>query len=88
MTAAAPARALPAAGFGHVLDGVALDGVSARLAAMLDRTLLQEAGWDPAARILFLPAQHRLLGRQVCRAAGCAGTVHMRCPRFSGQGIQ
>jgi hypothetical protein len=84
MMAAGPARALPAggtaAGFAHVLDGAALDGASARLAAMLDRTLLQEAGWDPAARILFLPAQHRLLGRQVCRAAGCAGTVHNDCP--------
>ena len=84
MTAAAPARVLPAAGaaaaFPHVLDGTALDGGSARLAAMLDRALLAEAGWDPAARILFLPAQHRLLGRQVCRAAGCTGTVHNDCP--------
>jgi hypothetical protein len=84
VTAAAVARALPAAGeaagFAHVLDGAALDGTSARLAAMLDRALLEEAGWDPVTRILFLPAQHRLLGRQVCRAAGCAGTVHNDCP--------
>src|ERR1700676_1818379 len=51
VTAAALARALPAAGeaagFAHVLDGAALDGTSARLAAMLDRALLEEAGWDP-----------------------------------------
>jgi integrase len=84
VTAVTLARPLPArdapAGFPHVLAGAALDGDAARLAAMLDRGLLAEAGWDPAARILFLPAQHRLLGRQVCRAEGCDGTVHNDCP--------
>ncbi len=58
-----------------MLEGVLLDGAAARLAAMLDRALLDEAGWDPATRILHLPAGHRLLGRQVCRAGGCAGTA-------------
>jgi integrase len=80
----AVAGASPAAGasaeFPHVLAGVVLDGEAARLAGMLDWAVLQEAGWDPAARILFLPAQHQLLGRQVCRAGGCAGTVHNDCP--------
>ncbi len=66
--------------FPHVLDGVVLDGATARLAGMLDRGLLEEAGWDPTTRILFLPAQHRLLGRQVCRAERCTGTVHNDCP--------
>ena len=84
MTATALASTRPAAGasaeFPHVLDGAALDGAAARLAGMLDRGLLEEAGWDPAARILFLPAQHRLLGRQVCRAGRCTGTVHNDCP--------
>ena len=84
MTATALARTPPAAGasseFPHVLDGVVLDGAAARLAGMLDRALLEEAGWDPATRILFLPAQHRLLGRQVCRAERCTGTVHNDCP--------
>ena len=84
MTAATLARPQPAAGasreFPHVLEGVLLDGAAARLAAMLDRALLDEAGWDPATRILHLPAGHRLLGRQVCRAEGCAGTVHNDCP--------
>ena len=84
MTAAALATSLPArsgpAEFPHVLAGAVLDGAAARLAAALDRDLLAEAGWDPAARILFLPAQHRLLGRQVCRAEGCDGTVHNDCP--------
>jgi integrase len=84
VTAAALATSLPAcggsAGFPHVLAGAVLDGAAARLAGSLDRGLLAEAGWDPAARILFLPAQHRLLGRQVCRAEGCDGTVHNDCP--------
>ena len=84
MTVTTPATTPPAVGastgFPHVLDGVVLDGAAARLAGMLDRASLEEAGWDPAARILFLPAQHRLLGRQVCRAEGCTGTVHNDCP--------
>ena len=60
--------------------GVVLNGAAARLAGMLDRSLLDEAGWDPGRRILFLPAGHRLLGRQVCRAERCTGTVHNDCP--------
>ena len=67
-------------GLPHVLDGVVLDGAAARLAGMLDRALLDEAGWDPGKRILFLPAGHRLLGREVCRAERCGGTVHNDCP--------
>ena len=66
--------------FPHVLDGVVLDRAAARLAGMLDRALLGEARWDPGKRILFLPAHHRLLGRQVCRAERCTGTVHNDCP--------
>ena len=63
-----------------MLAGAVADGAAARLAGSLDRGLLAEAGWDPAARILSLPAQHRLLGRQVCRAEGCDGTVQSDCP--------
>ena len=48
MTATTLARTHPAAGasteFPHVLDGVVLDGTAARLAGMLDRALLEEAG--------------------------------------------
>jgi hypothetical protein len=84
MARAGISAARPAAGasaeFPHVLDGVVLDGAAARLAEMLDRALLDDAGWDPAKRILFLPAHHRLLGRQVCRAERCTGTVHNDCP--------
>ena len=85
MTAATLAE-MPWAGreasvFPRVLDGVALDGWAARLARTLDQRLLEEAGWDPARRVLFLPAGHRLLGRNVCRVDGCVGTVHNDCPQ-------
>lgn len=39
-----------------------------------------EAGWDPATRILFLLAEHRLLGRKVCRVDQCAATAHNDYP--------
>jgi integrase len=64
----------------YVLDRVVLDGAAARLGRMLDRGFLDEAGWDPRARVLSLPAQHRLLGRKVCRADGCTRTVHCGLP--------
>jgi hypothetical protein len=74
--AAAPAsRSLPLE-FRHVLAGVMLDGPAARLAGMLDPEFLAEAGWDPASRVLSLPAGHRLLGRTLCRADGCPATAH------------
>ena len=46
-------------------------------------------------RVLYLPAQHRLLGRKVCRVERCEGTVHNDCPevcyrcftRLTGLGI-
>jgi integrase len=60
----------------HVLGGVVLVGATARLARMLDRRFLDEAGWDPRTRVLSLPAQHRLLGRPVCRVEGCQNTIH------------
>ena len=62
--------------FGHVLSGVALAGDAARLAAALDGEFLAEAGWDPASRVLSMPAGHPLLGRRVCRTAGCTATAH------------
>ena len=61
--------------FEHVMTGVVLDETAARLARMLDPAFLAEAGWDPASRVLSLPAGHRLLGRAVCRAGGCTTTV-------------
>ena len=64
-----------------MLGGVVLIGAAAHLAAMLDRGFLDEAGWDPRTRVLSLPAEHRLLGRKVCRVEGCQNTVH------SGPGV-
>ncbi len=68
--------------FPHVLGGLALSGAAAHLAKVLDRGLLDEAGWDPTMRVLYLPAQHRLLGRKVCRVKRCVGTVHNDAPEI------
>ncbi len=43
---------------------------------MLDPGFLAEAGWDATALVLRPPADHRLLGRPLCRAEGCAKTAH------------
>ncbi len=78
----------------HVLDGVVVIGTAARLARMLDRRFLDEAGWDPRTRVLSLLAEHRLLGRTVCRAEGCQNTVqsgltvcHRCCTRLTRRGM-
>ena len=64
--------------FDHVLAGVGLDGPAARLAGLLERGFLIEAGWDPVMRVLSLPAAHQLLGRPLCRVGGCSTTMHGR----------
>ncbi len=89
------AGAGPGREFAHILTGVVLDAATARLARMLDPAFLAGAGWDPAARVLSLPAGHRLLGRAVCRTGGCGTTVRAgfggvchRCfTRLSEQGL-
>jgi integrase len=82
--------------FDHVLAGMALVGPAARLAAMLEVEFLAGAGWDPAARVLSLPAAHPLLGRTLCRVGGCLSTAHAtttggvcwRCfTRLTGEGM-
>jgi site-specific recombinase XerD len=70
---AALRAAMPA--FPHVLAGVERDPLVARLAGLLDQGFLTEAGWDPATRVLGLPAAHPLLGRSLCRVDGCAATA-------------
>lgn len=62
--------------FGAVLKDVVLDGDAARLAAMTDPSFLADAGWDPAGRVLSLPAGHPLLGWPVCRVSGCESAAH------------
>jgi hypothetical protein len=84
-----------AAGFDHVLAGEGLAGPAAQLAALLDPAFLIEAGWDPMARVLSLPAEHPLLGRTLCRVDGCLTTVQggtggvcWHCSaRLRGQGL-
>jgi len=82
--------------FGHVLAGVGLTGSAARLAELLEARFLTEAGWDPATRVLSLPAAHPFLGRTLCRVGGCPATAHSgptggacwRCfTRLSGLGL-
>jgi hypothetical protein len=63
-----------------VLDGVVLSGRAAKLAKLLDLSLLGEAGWDSKTAVLALPAEHRLLGRSVCRVDGCEASVHPGLP--------
>jgi integrase len=62
--------------FPYVLAGVALVGAAARLAGMLDRVFLEEAGWDPRTRVLSLPAEHRLFARTVCSVPQCDSSIH------------
>ena len=99
MTGAAAAVAGPAltgigSAYEHVITGVVLDEAAARLARMLDPAFLAGAGWDPASRVLSLPAGHRLLGRVVCRTGGCTttaaglgGVCHRCFTRLAGQGM-
>ncbi|HLQ56176.1 MAG TPA: tyrosine-type recombinase/integrase [Streptosporangiaceae bacterium] len=93
MTAAAPAAL--SREFPDVLAGVALDGAAADLAGLLDPGFLSGAGWDPGSRVLSPPAEHRLLGRPVCRVSGCTATMRPElggvcgwcCTRLAGQGL-
>jgi hypothetical protein len=67
----------------HVLDGLVLDGAAGRLARILERGFLDEAGWDPRTRVLSLPTQHRPLGRQVY--PGRRVCAHR--PQWSARGV-
>ena len=81
VAAAVPEAVLPAAEgrvFGAVLAGVTLDGEAARLAAMIDPSFLAAAGWDPAGRVLSLPAGHPLLGWRSCRVRGCDSAARVQ----------
>jgi hypothetical protein len=59
-----------------VLDGLVLDGAAGRLARILERGFLDDAGWE-----LSLPTQHRPRWAGRCaRADGCVHTVHSGLP--------
>ena len=73
------AGAAVGAGASHVLGtAAAIEPASARLAALIDPGFLAEAGWDPASRVLSLPAGHPLLGWRVCPTPGCTNQVYDR----------
>lgn len=68
------AEALPAAG-SPVFDDARVDRRAAGIATVIDPAFLAEAGWDARQLVLFPPPEHPLLGRPVCRAAGCSTTA-------------
>lgn len=55
-----------------------VEATAAALAHLIDPMFLDEIGWDANDMVLVLPAGHRLLGRPVCRAAGCTVTATHR----------
>ena len=59
----------------HVFADPGIDRHAAAIAAVIDPAFLAEAGWDPARKVLSFPPEHPLLGRPVCRAAGCSTTA-------------
>jgi hypothetical protein len=63
----------------HVFAAVAgLDSHTVRIAVLIDAGFLTGAGWDPDRLVLAPRPGHRLLGRPVCRAEGCATTAPTR----------
>jgi integrase len=69
---AAEAVQVAIAGGEHVFADTRIDRHAAAIAAVIDPAFLTEAGWDPARRVLSFHPEHPLLGRPVCRAAGCS----------------
>ena len=60
----------------HLLPlGCRIDGQARQLALLIDPEFLAEAGWNPARLVFTPPPGHRLLGRPICRAAGCDTTA-------------
>jgi|GEM_PF-5370782 len=78
----AVATATAAGGTGSATDlkqllppGCRVDGQARRLASLIDPEFPAEAGWNPARLVFNPPPGHRLLGRPICRAAGCETTA-------------
>ena len=46
------------------------------LTGLLEESFLNEAGWDPSAGVLRVPAEHPLLGYRLCRVPGCATMIY------------
>ena len=72
-------RASRPAAAAHVVAGAGvLPSDVARLASLIEVEFLTEAGWDPVARVLSIPAGHRLLGWTGCSTPGCARQAYDR----------
>jgi integrase len=69
----AVARAAAARPRGEGPIGAGMDAEA--VMALVDPAFLAEAGWDGQMMVLSPPAEHPLLGRPVCRAAGCDNTA-------------
>ena len=69
----AVARAAAARPRGEGPIGAGMDAEA--VMALVDPAFLAEAGWDGQMMVLSPPADHPLLGRPVCRAAGCDNTA-------------
>ena len=66
-------------GVGHVFaDRRPVEEHTLRLAHLVAPAFLTEIGWEAACGVLFLPPEHRLLGRPVCVATGCMVTAPHR----------
>lgn len=74
-TSAAPSRV---GGELVFADPRRLDHDAAGLVSLIDPSFLNETGWDTRLLVLHPPSDHALLGRPVCRAAGCAVTAPHR----------
>jgi integrase len=72
---AAEAVQVAIVGGAHVFADTRIDRHAAAITAVIDPAFLIEAGWDPARRVLSFAPEHPLLGRPVCRAAGCSTTA-------------
>jgi integrase len=72
---AVPAAAEAARAWHVFAPGSRPGPAAAAVAAVIDPGFLAEAGWDPVRLVLSPPAAHPLLGRPVCRAAGCGTTA-------------
>jgi integrase len=66
---------LAAVGGTHVFADATADHRAARVAAVIDSEFLAEIGWDAGCLVLSPPPEHPLVGRSVCRAAGCSTTA-------------
>jgi len=78
----------------HVFADPRIDRHAAAIAAVIDPAFLAEAGWDPTRKVLSFDPEHPLLGRPVCRAAGCSTSAQAAsricfscCRRLAERGL-